>query len=329
MGFSGISLVTGAAGFMGSHVVEYLVEKGIRVRATARPRKDLSFFEKLGVEYVPADLTDPETIPRLFEGEVDRVFHLGAICNFSTPFEKLYPTNVRGVDLITEEARRKGVKCFVHVTSTSVYGYYQGTPFREEDERNPGDAYGKSKKAGEDIVFEKIKQGFPAIVIRPCTVYGPRCNDGAGKAFSRPSTIAAIPGSGKQLLSNIRAEDVAAAVYHLSERPDTYGETYNIAEDSNPTLQEALVLAAETYGTKIPTLKLPLGIVKLTAVIDGFLSGMKGKIPDLEYTAVKYLYYDYVVDNRKLADTGFKMEFPDFGQSIRQLGKLYQEQRFN
>jgi nucleoside-diphosphate-sugar epimerase len=320
---SGISLVTGAAGFMGSHVVEYLVNKGIKVRATARPRQDLSFFEKLGVEYVAADLTKPDSIPRLFEGEVDRVFHLGAICNFSTPFEKLAPTNVKGVDLITEEARKKKVKCFIHVTSTSVYGYYQGTPFAESDARNPGDAYGRSKKAGEDIVFGKIKEGFPAVVIRPCTVYGPRCNDGAGKAFSRPSSIAAIPGNGKQLLSNIRAEDVAAAVYHLSERPDTYGEIYNIAEDSNPTLGEALILAAETYGTKVPKLKLPLGVVKLTALADGFSSRLKGKIPDLEYAAVKYLYEDYVVDNSKLAATGFQMDFPDFRESMLQLGELY------
>ena len=74
MNFTGISLVTGAGGFMGSHVVEYLAEKGIKVRATSRPRKDLSFFDRPGVEYVAADLTRPETLPRLFEGDVDRIF---------------------------------------------------------------------------------------------------------------------------------------------------------------------------------------------------------------------------------------------------------------
>ncbi|MBW2560268.1 MAG: SDR family oxidoreductase, partial [Deltaproteobacteria bacterium] len=101
MEFSGRTLVTGAAGFMGSHLVEFLVHKGVRVRASARPRKDTSFFDRLGVEYVAADLTKPETLPRLFEGGVDRVFHLGAICNFSTPYESLSPTNVDGVKQIT------------------------------------------------------------------------------------------------------------------------------------------------------------------------------------------------------------------------------------
>ena len=127
MEFKGITLVTGAAGFMGSHLVEFLVREGVRVRASARPRKDTLFFDRLGVEYIPADLTKPETLPRLFEGGVDRIFHLGAICNFSTPYESLCPTNVEGVKRITDLALKNGVKRYVHVGSTSVYGYYRGT----------------------------------------------------------------------------------------------------------------------------------------------------------------------------------------------------------
>ena len=323
MKFSGTSLVTGAAGFMGSHVVEHLAAKGVKIRATSRPRSDLSFFNKLGVEFVPADLTQPQTLPRLFDGDIDRVFHLGAICNFSTAFQKLYPTNVEGVKHLTGLALDAGVKCFIHVTSTSVYGYYNGKPFAESDQRSPMDDYARSKKEGEDIIFQKMKQGLPAIIVRPCTVYGPRCNDGAGKAFSRPSKIAAIPGSGRQLLSNIRAEDVAAALEHLSLQDEAIGEIYNIAEDTNPTLEEALVLAAETYHGKTPKLHLPLGLAKTIARIDGFFAQFQNRIPDLEYDACKYLYHDYVVDNTKLKASGFKLKFPDFRQSIRQLGDLY------
>lgn len=322
MEYNNISLVTGAAGFMGSHLVEYLVQKGVKVRATSRPRKETTFFDGLGVRFIPSDLTRPETLPPLFEGSVDCVFHLGAICNFSTPFKKLYPTNVEGVRRITELALKAGVKRFVHVTSTSVYGYYQGTPFVEESPRNPGDDYGKSKKAGEDIVLGRLKEGLPAIIARPCTVYGPRCADGAGKAFSRPTSITAIPGGGRQLLSNIRAEDVAAALYHLALRDASVGEIYNLSEETHPTLEEALVLAAKTYGTKPPTRHLPLGLVKTVARVDGFISRLKGRIPDLEYDAVKYLYDDYVVNNSKLLKTGFKLKYPDFRVSMREMGKL-------
>jgi nucleoside-diphosphate-sugar epimerase len=324
--FSGISLVTGAAGFMGSHVVETLVREGIRVRATSRPRKDTSFFENLNVEYVPADLTKPDTLPPLFEGNVDRVFHLGAICNFSTPYEQLYPTNVAGVDHITRIALEKKIKRFIHVTSTSVYGYYKGSPFSEDDHRDPMDNYGKSKRDGEDIVFKKMNQGLPAIIVRPCTVYGPRCNDGAGKVFSRPSAITAIPGNGNQKLSNIRAEDVADAVLYLSLKEDAVGQTFNLSDNSNPTLKQALTLAAETFRSSVPKLHLPLSIVKIVARLDGWISGMKNKIPDLEYDAVKYLNNDYIVDNSRLKATGFQLQYPDFEESMKQIGKWYRDQ---
>lgn len=324
MDFDGITLVTGAAGFMGSHVVEHLARKGVRVRATARPRRATPFFDSLGVEFVGADLTRPETIGPLFAGDVDRVFHLGAICNFSTPYEELYPTNVLGVERITEFALKAGVRCFVHVTSTSVYGPYRGSPFVEGDPREPQDNYGRSKRDGEDALFRRIEEGLPAIVTRPCTVYGPRCNDGAGKAFSRPTSISAIPGSGRQLLSNIRAEDVAAAVDHLSHLEEALGEVYNLADESNPTVEESLTLAAEAFGAKPPKMHVPLAVVKAMAKGQGWLAARKGEIPDLEYDAVRYLYDDYVVDVSKLKATGFRLKYPEFTDSMAQLKEWYE-----
>ncbi|MFH1149222.1 MAG: NAD-dependent epimerase/dehydratase family protein [Actinomycetota bacterium] len=325
MEFDGITLVTGAAGFMGSHVVEYLAERGVRVRATARPRKATPFFDRLGVEFVGADLTRPETIGPLFEGGVDRVFHLGAICNFSTPYEKLYPTNVLGVERITEAAMAAGVKRFVHVASTSVYGPYPGKPFTEDGPREPQDDYGRSKRDGEDVVLRRIAEGLPAIMTRPCTVYGPRCNDGAGKAFSRPTSITAIPGRGRQLLSNIRAEDVAAAVEYLSHRDEAVGRIFNLADESNPSVEEALTMAAEAFGSKPPKLHVPLGVVKAMAKVQGWVAARKGSIPDLEYDAVRYLYDDYVVDMSRLKETGFEFMYPDFAASMRQMKEWYAE----
>jgi nucleoside-diphosphate-sugar epimerase len=325
MEFTGITLVTGAAGFMGKHLVEYLVSRGVRVRATARPRKDTSYWERLGVEYVGADLTKPETLPPLFEGGVDRIFHLGAICNFSTPYEHLYPTNVVGVERITQLALDAGVKRYVHCGSTSVYGPYRGTPFTEDSPRNPQDNYGRSKRDGENVVWRRIEEGLPAIITRPCTVYGPGCNDGAGKAFSRPTSITAIPGSGKQLLANVRAEDVAGALVHLSQLDEAVGKAFNIADDSRPTVEEALTIAATTFGAKPPKLHMPLVVVKAMARLDGFMSKRKGRVPDLEYDAVRYLADDYVVDISRLKSTGYKFIYPDFAESMKQMGEWYRQ----
>ena len=325
MDFKGITLVTGAAGFIGRYVVEHLVALGARVRATDLPRKDTSYFDNMGVEFVAADLTKPETLPALFDGGVDRVFHLGAICNFSTPYERLYPINVLGVDRITRLALDAGVMRYIHVGSTSVYGPYRGTPFTEDAPRNPQDSYGRSKRDGEDIVWRRIAEGLAATITRPCTVYGPGCTDGAGKVFSRRTSITAIPGNGRQLLSNVRVEDVAAAVVHLSHLDEAVGKAFNIAEDSHPTLEEALTIAARTFGARPPRLHLPIALVKAFARMDGFISKVKGRIPDLEYDAVRYLGSDYVVDNSALKATGYKFIYPDFEESMRQMGEWYKE----
>jgi nucleoside-diphosphate-sugar epimerase len=325
MDFKGITLVTGAAGFIGKYVVEHLVALGSQVRATDLPREDTSYFDDMGVEFVGADLAKPETLPALFEGGVDRVFHLGAICNLSTPYEKLYPINVLGVERITKLALDAGVKRYIQVGSTSVYGPYQGTPFTEDAPRNPQDSYGRSKRDGEDIVWRRIEEGLASVVARPCTVYGPGCNDGAGKAFSRPTSITAIPGNGRQLLSNVRAEDVAAAVVHLSQLDEAVGKAFNIADDSHPTVEEALTIAARAFGAKPPKLHLPIAVVKAFARVGGFVSKMRGRIPDLEYDAVRYLGSDYVVDNTALKATGYKLIYPDFEESMKQMGEWYRE----
>ena len=323
MEFDGTTLVTGAAGFIGKYVVERLVALGVRVRASDLPRTNASYFDGMGVEFVQADLTDPETLPPLFDGGVDRVFHLGAICNFSTPYARLYPINVLGVERITKLALDAGVKRYVHVGSTSVYGPYEGTPFTEDSPRVPQDSYGRSKRDGEDIVWRRMEEGLAAIVTRPCTVYGPGCNDGAGKVFSRPTSIAAIPWNGRQLLSNVRAEDVGAAVVHLSHADEAVGKAFNIADDSHPTVEEALTVAATTFGVKPPKLHLPMAVIKAFARVDGLASRMKGRIPDLEYDAVRYLGSDYVVDNARLKGAGYELIYPDFEASMQELGARY------
>ncbi len=87
------------------------------------------------------------------------------------------------------------------------------------------------------------------------------------------------------------------------------------------------MLAAKTFETKPPALHLPLELVKIMARIDGFISEKKGRIPDLEYDAVRYLYDDYVVDNSRLKATGFKFMYPDFNESMKQLGEWYKNNK--
>lgn len=313
------ALVTGAAGFVGRHLVQELRAQGVTVRASDRSAASKAYFDTLGVEYVAADLTRPDSLRALFEGDVDRVFHLGAVCNFSTPYAALHPINVLAVEHITELALAHRVRCFVQVSSTSVYGRYRGTPFTEQSPRAPQEDYGRSKSGGEDAVSRAMQRGLPAIICRPCTVYGPGCTDGAGKAFSRRTSIPAIPGSGRARLANVRVEDVARALVHLSQTSVAIGEAYNIADDSQPTLGEALTLAAKVFGSKPPRLHLPIGVLAVLARVQGFVAARRHTIPDLESDALRYLRDDYVVDASKLAATGFELRYPSFATSLAQM----------
>jgi UDP-glucose 4-epimerase len=287
-----------------------------------RPGEDARFLRDLGAEVRSADLLDAETLRPLFEGGVDRVFHLAAICNFSTSYAVLHPTNVAGVERITRLAMQSGVKRYLQLSSSSVYGPYRGRPFLENSDRAPRDDYGRSKAHGEEIVWKRIAEGLPAIIARPCTVYGPGCTDGAGKVFSRPTSIMAIPGSGRQRLSNVRVEDVAAASVHLSELDDVVGQAFNIADDSHPELGKALALAAESFGSRPPRLHLPLGLVAAVARLQEPVARLRGRIPDLELDAVRLLRDDYLVDNSKLKSTGYEFLHPDFRASMKEMGRL-------
>lgn len=321
MEFTGISVVTGAAGFVGRHLVTRLLEGNVRVRTVAPPWEDTRALASLGVEVVRADLTVPDTLAALFDGDVDRVFHLGAICNFSTPYRILRAVNVEGVGRITALARQAGVRAFVHMSSTSVYGADRGIPFGEEAPRAPQDDYGRSKRDGEDVVWQAIRAGLRAMVLRPCTVYGPGCTDGAGKVFSRPTSLGAIPGNGRQRLSNVRVEDVAAAAFHLSAQDDAVGQAFNVADDSHPMIAEALKLAAEAFAMPAPRRHLPLAVVAVAARIQGLAARVARRIPDLEADAVRYLRADYLVDNRKLKGAGYRLLYPDFAESMRDMGR--------
>lgn len=321
MASAAVTLVTGANGFLGRHLVAELVAQGARVRAAVLPSDDAHGLLGCGVEVVRADLTRVETLPPLFDGGVETVFHLGAICNFSTPYAVLRRVNVDGVDAIARLAHAAGVRVFVHMSSTSVYGPYRGVPFVEDSPRQPQDDYGRSKRDGEDVVWQRGREGLPAVILRPCTVYGPGCTDGAGKAFSRPTAIAAIPGTGRQRLANVRVEDVAGAAVYLSTRAEACGRAFNVADDSRPTLGEALALAAQAFGRRAPRHHLPLALVRAAAAVQGVVARRRRAIPDLESDAVRYLSGDYIVDNARLKATGYSLRHPDFAASMQELGR--------
>jgi NAD dependent epimerase/dehydratase len=178
-------LVTGAGGFIGSHLVERLVELGARVRALARynSRNDWGLLELLPpsikneIEVVLGDLTDPYSTSRLVQGQ-EIIFHLAAL--IAIPYSYIAPayyvaTNCGGTLNLLEAARHHGVERFIHTSTSETYGSAQYTPI---DEAHPlrGQSPYAASKIGADKLAESyyLSFGVPVVTLRPFNTFGPR-----------------------------------------------------------------------------------------------------------------------------------------------------------
>lgn len=178
-------LVTGAGGFIGSHLTERLVDEGAQVRAFVRytSRGDLGLLNLLppdklaGVQVISGDLRDVEAVRGAVKG-VDTVFHLGAL--IAIPYSYVHPrevieVNVLGTTNVLMAGRDFAVRRIVHTSTSEVYGTAQYTPI---DERHPlqGQSPYSASKIGADKIVESFVRSFemPVATLRPFNTYGPR-----------------------------------------------------------------------------------------------------------------------------------------------------------
>ena len=179
-------LVTGAAGFVGRHLVRKLAAEKACVRILVKDRQ-LSGFEDKTVK-VHGDITDPSTLFEVMDG-TDIVFHLAAISNVNYAIAnpgKTFETNASGTLNLLEEARKKNIEKFVYVSSSHVYGIPQYLPIDEKHPLNPQEPYAASKASAEMIVkVYSLNYGINTALIRPFNMYGP----GQSTDFIIPSII--------------------------------------------------------------------------------------------------------------------------------------------
>jgi NAD dependent epimerase/dehydratase len=178
-------LVTGAGGFIGSHVVEQLVEGGAGVRAFVRynSRNDRGRLEELSkavlaeVEVYPGDLANPEAVAGAIAG-CDAIVHLGAL--IPIPYSYRHPrefvsANVEGTLNVLEAARRADVVRVVHVSSSEVYGTAQHIPISESHPLHPQSPYAASKVAADQLALSYFRSfSLPVVIVRPFNTFGPR-----------------------------------------------------------------------------------------------------------------------------------------------------------
>jgi UDP-glucose 4-epimerase len=257
-------LVTGGAGFIGSHVADYLVKEP---GSTVVVLDDLSggFTGNLpeGAIFVEGSITDAELVTALFaEYKFEYVFHLAAyaaegLSHFIRRFN--YTNNLIGsVNLINESVRHE-VKCFVFTSSIAVYGHNQ-VPMIESLVPQPADPYGIAKYAVEmDLAAAHSMWGLNYIIFRPHNVYGERQNIadpyrnvvGIFMKQIMEGQPLTIFGDGSQTRAFSYIDDVAPVIADSINHEAAYGKVFNIGSDDFTSVNQLAELIAESFDTEV------------------------------------------------------------------------------
>lgn len=256
-------LVTGAGGFIGSHLTERLVRAGADVRAMVRynGRSDIGMLADVesdirqSLDIVYADITDPFVVRRSVSG-CDTVFHLAAL--IAIPYSYVAPasyvaTNVTGTLNVLEAARDLDVRRVVHTSTSETYGTALYTPIDERHPLQPQSPY-SATKIGADSLAESFYRSFgvPVATIRPFNTYGPRQS-----ARAVIPTIAAqvVAGREKILLGDLSpvrdltyVSDTAAGFMAVAAADACIGQVTNIGNGKGITIGDLARLIAEVAG---------------------------------------------------------------------------------
>ena len=264
-------LVTGAAGLVGTHVLEALRARGERPRALVRANAR-SLVESFGAEPVIGDVTDAETWDRAARG-AHAIVHAAALVVTRDSFDEFTRVNVGGTRLAIDAAHKSGAR-LIHVSSVAVYGrtevYAAGKDGVTEDypfqSLPDADFYARTKRAAELLVQEAGQAGLSAIAIRPNVIYGER-----DRLFTRRLVanlkLGLIPqiGPGSNHLSCVYAGNVASAIVAAIDSPPQPGfRAYNVTRDAPPLLSQREFFAtfAQAIGRRARFVPVPVGVIR-------------------------------------------------------------------
>jgi dihydroflavonol-4-reductase len=320
-----LALVTGATGFLGSHVARVLAEQGAQLRLLVRPTSDLRNIDTLVADRVEGDLRDAASISKALSG-CDVVFHVAADYRLwvRDPGE-MYRSNVEGTRSLLEAARKQGVRRVVYTSSVATMGFASNHATAETrtgegtgphtstvaDEESPVSLadmighYKRSKFMAEQAAVEAARSGVDVVIVNPTTPVGER--------DIKPTPTGRIvvdflkrkfPAYVETGLNLVDATECARGHIQALEKGKS-GERY-ILGGENLTLKQILDRLAAITGLKSPTLKLPYVFAFAAGIVDEMVTGrILGREPRATIDAVRM---------------GRKMMFVSSAKAERELG---------
>jgi len=290
------ALVTGANGFIGSHLAEELVRRGWEVTCLVRRPRGLGWIETLQVRLVRGDCREKPTLGPAVEG-ADYVFHLAGVID-ALEWEEYYQANVVGTRNLLEACaeRNPGLRKFIHVSSISAAGPSEkGRVLTEDDPNRPVSAYGRSKLAAEEAVRE-FGQRLPFVIIRPPNVIGPRQKELREAIRLVKKRIKPVVGTGEPQTSLCYVRDVVEALILAAERPEADGRTYFLAYPRPYAWSEITDAIEGALGIRRILLKVPYRAQWLVAAASeavARLTRRKPKLTRANVLAARKYYWIY------------------------------------
>lgn len=255
------TLVTGATGFIGSHVTRLLVARGDEVRATIRPESDLGPLADLALSTVTADVCDRRAVRRAMR-DVDRVFHIAGATSLRLDRALTFSVNLEGTRIVLEEALRAGVQRVVYTSSTAAVG---PSPKGETaDEQSVWEAgryaipYVDAKHEAEILAVRLAARGLPVMILNPAHVLGAGDPGRSSTTLVRRFLRRQIPAYVDGTLNIVGVHDVARA-HVLADERGQLGERY-ILGNRNFTFDRLFSDLARLSGVESPAVKLPLPV---------------------------------------------------------------------
>lgn len=250
-------LLTGATGFVGSHVAEALVRRGDVVRTLARAGSDTAFLDSLGVQVVRGDLTDAAALKTAADG-CDVVVHCAAKVGDWGHVDGYRAVNVEGLRNLLDATLGKPLHRFVHVSSLGVYAarHHHGTDETEPLPNDHIDGYTQSKVESERLALQyHRKQNVPVTILRPGFVYGPRDRTVLPRLAERLKERSVIYiARGRYALNTIYVGNIADAILLAIDAPveACVGEVFNITDGEFVSKRKFFETVADGLGLKRP-----------------------------------------------------------------------------
>lgn len=322
----GLVLVTGANGFVGSHLVEALLQQGYRVRCMVRRSSDLTFIRDLPVEWAYADMEDPGSLSQACQS-VDAVCHCAGLTG--APDEETFlRVNARATEALGRACieANPNLQRFVFVSSQAACGPSQKAdqPVDELCQPQPITWYGKSKLAAEQAI-QAMTERLPWTIVRPCPVFGPRDRDFYIYFDLVKRGINLQLGREERWVNLIYVRDLANLILRVLEVPAAVGQIYFGCGQAHSyaELAETIAKALDKRPLRITAPEAILGPLASFSRIQGRVTGQPARLNDQWILGMKQRYW---ICSREKArrELGFETRY-DLETAIRETAIWYQD----